>query len=523
MTPGNGVTFQWRDNEDGPTSYVTKPGVGMPQWVKLERTGSGNFIAKHSANGTSWQDVNAPDASPVSPLVPMGTAGDPNLYIGTAVTSHDALETCTADLNDVRTVPALSPPWAYGDIGNNDAEQLYVALSDGSVTAVVEHDDVNAATVTDWQEWNIALSEFSDQGLNLSNVRKVYVGLGDRSSPVQGGSGALYIDDIRACPPRCVPSIVKPEADIAVPYDCVVDEKDIRVLAGDWLLSDELIVTSAPSSIDLVAHWPLDADFYDYSGNGFHGDPNADADLISDVNRGQVLTLDGSGDFVDCGNPTDPCALDFSTGNWTVCAWIKTTMSGTGDQNKGVIYAKGGDRGGGHRYGLYVNEEQGIQGRLTLVTDDDVNKRVVNSSILINDGRWHHVAGLRDVNDLRVYVDGLPDGTNSNVPTGYDLSGTHQHNAYIGAITNHAADSNGTVIYKFLEGSVDDVRIYDYALLPEEVAYLAVDGEPGLHVPIPSVADFYKGEVPGEQWINLKDYSLIASKYLEEKLWPFEQ
>jgi hypothetical protein len=208
--------------------------VTLPQWVKLERTGSGNFIAKHGINNTSWQDVNAPDASPVSPLVPMGIT-DPNLYIGTAVTSHNALETCTADMNNFTPVPAPNPPYAYGDIGNNDAEQLYVALSDGSVTAVVEHDDVNAATFTDWQEWNVALSEFSDQGLNLSNVRKVYVGLGDRSSPVQGGSGALYIDDIRACPPRCVPSLLKSPYDIAVPYDCIVDEKDLLVFAGEWL------------------------------------------------------------------------------------------------------------------------------------------------------------------------------------------------------------------------------------------------------------------------------------------------
>ena len=46
------------------------------------------------------------------------------------------------------------------------------------------------------------------------------------------------------------------------------------------------------------------------------------------------------------------------------------------------------------------------------------------------------------------------------------------------------------------------------------------DGAGSLHVPIPSVADVYQGEAPGSQWINFKDYSLIASKYLEEILWP---
>jgi hypothetical protein len=41
-----------------------------------------------------------------------------------------------------------------------------------------------------------------------------------------------------------------------------------------------------------------------------------------------------------------------------------------------------------------------------------------------------------------------------------------------------------------------------------------------LHIPIPSVADVYQGEPQGSQWINFKDYALIAEKYLEELLWP---
>jgi hypothetical protein len=67
---------------------------------------------------------------------------------------------------------------------------------------------------------------------------------------------------------------------------------------------------------------------------------------------------------------------------------------------------------------------------------------------------------------------------------------------------------------------VDDARIYNFALSEAEVAYLATQGAPTLHVTIPSAADVYQGEPPGSQWINFKDYSLIASKYLEEILWP---
>jgi len=366
--------------------------------------------------------------------------------------------------------------------------------------------------------------------VNLDSIKKVRIGLGDRDDPLSGGSGALYVDDIRACPPRCVWQYGKPIGDIAEPYDCIVDEKDLILVGLDWLLRDELITTVAPDDANLVAYWPLDTDFLDDSGNNFDGDPNGGAVLVADANRGQVLRLYADGDFVNCGNPTDPCALDFGTGNWTVSAWVKTSMRGTGDDNKGVIYGKGGDQAGGHRYGLYVNEEQGDpQGRVNLVIDDNGNDGIGSSldktqftgDVVVSDGDWHHVVGLRDGNDLRLYIDGLPNGADDC--EGYDLSGTHQHNAYIGAITAHEDDPNGTVIYKYLQGSVDDVRIYDYALSPEEVAYLAVEGAPGLHIPIPSPAELYNKEPQGSQWINLKDYSLIASQYLEEILWPTEE
>ena len=278
------------------------------------------------------------------------------------------------------------------------------------------------------------------------------------------------------------------------------------------------MVAKRPASSDnsarcakLLAYWPLDTDYSDYSGSGFHGTPMGDASLIADTERGNVLSLDGSGDYVDCGNPT---ALDFGTGNWTVCAWVKTTQSGTGDQNKGNIIGKGGDNSGGHRYALGVGEA--TEAKLTITTDDNASKRQATSSISINDGEWHHVVGMRDVNSLRVYVDGMPDGTNNNVPAGYDLSGTHQHNAYIGAIT----DNRDSTTYKYYRGSVEEVRIYNYALSEAEVRYLAADFTAGLHIPIVSDADLYKGEAQGNQWINLKDYSVIADQYLETVLWP---
>jgi len=83
--------------------------------------------------------------------------------------------------------------WFRGTSGNA-AEQMYVALNSN---ARVDHDDPDAATSTSWTEWNIPLQAFADQGVNLTNVNSITLGL----SSVTGGTGMMYFDDIRLYPP----------------------------------------------------------------------------------------------------------------------------------------------------------------------------------------------------------------------------------------------------------------------------------------------------------------------------------
>jgi len=80
--------------------------------------------------------------------------------------------------------------WFRGDAANG-AETLYVVLN-GS--AVVSHDNPDAALVEEWTEWNIDLQRF---GVNLSNVNTITLGFGNRNNPVAGGTGMMYFDDIR--------------------------------------------------------------------------------------------------------------------------------------------------------------------------------------------------------------------------------------------------------------------------------------------------------------------------------------
>jgi len=91
--------------------------------------------------------------------------------------------------------------WFRG-IPDNAAETLYVALNGN---AIVTNDNPNAAQVDTWTQWNIDLQAFADQGVNLSNVNSITLGLGNRNNLQPGGSGTMYFDDIRLYAPPPAP------------------------------------------------------------------------------------------------------------------------------------------------------------------------------------------------------------------------------------------------------------------------------------------------------------------------------
>jgi len=197
VTPGNGVAMQYRPSTGGTSVNYNQTGVAAPYWVKLERNISGMFTVSHSANGTTWQPVTG--SAPQN--VPMGT----NVYIGLALTAHNPDLTCQAVFSNVTTTGNVTGQWAHQDIGilSNDPEPLYVAVSNSTGNpAVVVHDDPDAATIDTWTEWVIPLQTFADQGIDLTNVDRIAIGLGSRGNmTVAGGSGKMFFDDIRLYKP----------------------------------------------------------------------------------------------------------------------------------------------------------------------------------------------------------------------------------------------------------------------------------------------------------------------------------
>jgi len=85
----------------------------------------------------------------------------------------------------------------------NDAAPVYVALEDASRKVhAVTHPDTALATSLPWVRWPIPFSEFADAGVNMTRIKTLYIGVGDRENPQADGSGRIYIDDI---------SLMKPE------------------------------------------------------------------------------------------------------------------------------------------------------------------------------------------------------------------------------------------------------------------------------------------------------------------------
>jgi hypothetical protein len=257
ITPGMGCRFQLRDATGyrSDTAVTTLAHITAPHWVKLERIGD-TFNA---------YDSNDPAAEGWHPLVwnPQTVTMLSNVYIGLALTSHSADVICEAKFSDVSTTGGVLGQWQVQAIGvnmpANVPEQLYVAVQDsGGQTAVVKHTDLDAVASGTWQPWNIDLAkQVAAAGVNLSSVKKMYVGVGDRNASQPGAAGTLYIDDIRLYPPRCLPLLLKPAGDLSGD-DCVVDYTDIEILANEWLdVGDDL-------SADLDED--SDVDFADYAG-----------------------------------------------------------------------------------------------------------------------------------------------------------------------------------------------------------------------------------------------------------------
>jgi regulation of enolase protein 1 (concanavalin A-like superfamily) len=77
-TPGNGVTFQWRDTYGVVPHFINVTGLHAPVWVQLVRAGDA-FSASYSTDGVTWVQLGTTQTVVINPTA----------LVGLAVTSHN--------------------------------------------------------------------------------------------------------------------------------------------------------------------------------------------------------------------------------------------------------------------------------------------------------------------------------------------------------------------------------------------------------------------------------------------------
>jgi hypothetical protein len=136
-------------------------------------------------------------------IVHGGSQSMPLSYTNEGIVSNSEATLTLTALRDWTTVGVAELSLWLRGASANAAEPLYVAISNSAgAPAVVANDDPDAVTSTLWKQWRIPLQTFADKGVNLTNVDKLVIGIGSKSGLASaGGSGTIYIDDIRLYQP----------------------------------------------------------------------------------------------------------------------------------------------------------------------------------------------------------------------------------------------------------------------------------------------------------------------------------
>ncbi|HPT66162.1 MAG TPA: DUF2341 domain-containing protein, partial [Candidatus Woesebacteria bacterium] len=215
--------------------------------------------------------------------------------------------------------------------------------------------------------------------------------------------------------------------------------------------------STAPSlSSKLIAYYKFDEGsgnkFYDSITNYVAGASSSTAPTWQNSNqcyKNKCLSFnDNSG--ISLGNGSN---LDFSTGDFTISVWINQTSSAN---NKKIIF-KGNPFCDTCIGGYTLFTHAGVPHfdvNLTTASGDTFS--TYNSSLTINDGKWHFVAGQRSGDKIKLFVDGKFI-SNTSLSTGATIVDNSSF-FYI----------SGNSPYSY-DGLIDEVKIYNSALTDDEV------------------------------------------------------
>ena len=198
-------------------------------------------------------------------------------------------------------------------------------------------------------------------------------------------------------------------------------------------------------SSGLVAYYPFSGNANDMSGNGHNGTINGTVTSVADhlTDPGKAYSF-GDNNYIEV-----PHAADLSPANQiTICAWVKL------DSTNGIqpIVNKE-DSASGPGYTLeFVSGTNNV----ALIID---GLDLTTNAVAVPIGEWHYVTAVFDGTKGNVFVDGV--GAEWVYKTGT-----------IPATTSPLNIGRDMYNNRFIDGCIDEVRIYNRALAPEEFQML---------------------------------------------------
>lgn len=176
------------------------------------------------------------------------------------------------------------------------------------------------------------------------------------------------------------------------------------------------------------------------------------ASWVVDEEKGKCLSFDGVNDY---GLVDYDSVFDFGTGNFSVCAWVKYSPNIVGEH---VIVRKDHEGVTPRRFFnlRLINAKNLVFG----LYDSGLSKST--PAVDCSDDEWHFAVGVRDGDDITLYVDGVAGAPTSGCAA-MDMTNVGGNIAF-GRYQSTAAG--------FFNGVIRDCRVYNRALTEPEISTL---------------------------------------------------
>jgi prepilin-type N-terminal cleavage/methylation domain-containing protein len=212
---------------------------------------------------------------------------------------------------------------------------------------------------------------------------------------------------------------------------------------------------------NIISEWKFDGNANDTwsNNNGTWAGPSgtnttANYRPESECVFGQCLNFDGTDDGVNCGNAD---VFNFGANDFSISVFVKASV--LNNDNRILTKWTNGNSG----WGLDIYNTGGF---VDLVFNDGTNSSRVRSTSIITAGKWYHIAVTRSGTDAKIYVNGNE--------TSYAVKNSVP--ATITANTNNLFIGRDTSTSWFLNGAIDDLRIYSTALSLSQVKNIYTAG-----------------------------------------------